>query len=334
MPLGRNRFEMNRNDATTQSLGGERLSDSKSAAPPRLCGSLQTNRSTALPWWSQAMLGGYYAAMAPYRWSNRRRWQRCGDAPVMVTMYHRVADDLATPWTVSNATFERQIAWLQANVDLVSLAEAQRRIRQGNRRAAVAITFDDGYADNCDSALPLLIRHRIPCTYFVTSRNILDQRPFEHDLARGVRHAPNTPEQIRALAESGIDIGGHTRTHADLGKIADREALREEIAGGAAELESITSQSVRYFAFPFGQQVNLSQLAFDVARDAGMAAVCSAYGGFNFPGDDPFHLQRFAVDNDLVRLKNWCGVDPRKLRLHPRFDFSATEQPRELALAK
>ncbi|MEX2188029.1 MAG: polysaccharide deacetylase family protein [Pirellulales bacterium] len=290
------------------------------------------NRSTAIAWWSQALLGGYYAALTPYRWSCRRRWQQRGDAPVLVAMYHRVADDLATPWTVSNAMFARQIDWLRANVDLISLAEAQRRIREGNRRVAVAITFDDGYADNCDAALPLLVRHRLPCTYFVTSQNILEQRPFEHDLALGVRHAPNTTEQIRALAESGIDIGGHTRTHADLGKIADRDTLREEIAGGAAELAAITSGPVRYFAFPFGQKVNLSATAFDVARQAGLDAVCSAYGGFNHPGDDPFHLQRFAVDNDLVRLKNWCGVDPRKLRKHPRFDFPATEQSRESIL--
>lgn len=288
-------------------------------------------RSTALAWWKRALLGGYHAALAPYRWSRRRRWLAEGTAPVLVAMYHRVADDLTTPWTVSNAMFARQIDWLRANVDVVSLDEARRRIREGNRRVAVAITFDDGYADNCDAALPLLIRHRLPCTYFVTSQNVLEQRPFEHDLALGARHAPNTAEQIRALAESGIDIGGHTRTHADLGRIADRELLHAEIAGGAAELQAITGRAVRYFAFPFGQRVNLSATAFCVARAAGFDAVCSAYGGFNFPGDDPLHLQRFAVDNDLVRLKNWCGVDPRKLRKHPRFDFPPPEPAGEVA---
>ena len=46
----------------------------------------------------------------------------------------------------------------------------------------------------------------------------------------------------------------------------------------------------------------------------GYAGVCSAYGGFNFPGDDPFHLQRIHADDDLIRLKNWVTVDPRKLQ--------------------
>jgi peptidoglycan/xylan/chitin deacetylase (PgdA/CDA1 family) len=246
---------------------------------------------------------------------------RDGRAPIMAAMYHRVADDLATPWTVSNAMFARQIEWLRASFDLVSFGEAQRRMRDGNTRPAVCITFDDGYAENCEAALPLLIRHRVPCTYFVTSRNVIDQRPFAHDLALGVRCAPNTSEQIHALADAGIEIGGHTRTHADLGKIDDPADLGEEMFGGAVELAEITHRPVQYFAFPFGQRPNLSAQAFEIARDGGFAGVCSAYGGYNFPGEDSFHLQRFAVENDLIRLKNWCGVDPRKLRKHPRFDF-------------
>jgi peptidoglycan/xylan/chitin deacetylase (PgdA/CDA1 family) len=244
----------------------------------------------------------------------------------MVAMYHRVADDLATPWTVTNAMFERQVEWLRANFDLVSFGEAQRRVREGNKRPAVCITFDDGYAENCEAALPLLIRHCVPCTYFVTSRNVIDQRSFAHDVALGVRCAPNTSEQIRALADAGIEIGGHTRTHADLGKLDDPADLGEEMFGGAVELAEITHKPVQYFAFPFGQRPNLSAQAFEIARHGGFAGVCSAYGGYNFPGDDPFHLQRFAVDNDLIRLKNWCGVDPRKLRKHPRFDFGTESE--------
>ena len=57
-----------------------------------------------------------------------------------------------------------------------------------------------------------------------------------------------------------------------------------------------------------------------MARQAGYAGVCSAYGGFNFPGDDPFHLQRIPVDDDMIRLKNWVTMDPRKLRTR-RFEY-------------
>src|SRR3990167_9574760 len=110
--------------------------------------------------WKHPLIGAYYYATLPGRcWRNAAAARR-GQAPVMVLYYHRVADHAPNDWTISNARFRREIDWLQQHFDLVSLEEAQRRIRVGNTRAAVAITFDDGYAENCEQALPLLISRR------------------------------------------------------------------------------------------------------------------------------------------------------------------------------
>ena len=143
-------------------------------------------------------LHAWYGATLPYRmWQNRRAATE-GRAPVMVLFYHRVADDRANTWTCSNAMFAAQMNWLRARFDLVSLAEAQQRIRSGNNeRACVSVTFDDGYADNCQFALPHLIEQRIPCTYFVATRHIFDGAPFPHDVAQGHRFAPNTIDELR-----------------------------------------------------------------------------------------------------------------------------------------
>ena len=86
------------------------------------------------------------------------------------------------------------------------------------------------------------------------------------------------------------------------------------------ELETVLGRPVRYFAFPYGLSDNLNPAAFALAKEAGYAGVCSAYGGFNFPGDDPFHLQRIPVSDDMIRLKNWVTLDPRKLRTK-RFQY-------------
>jgi hypothetical protein len=77
---------------------------------------------------------------------------------------------------------------------------------------------------------------------------------------------------------------------------------------------------IRYFAFPYGQHENLSAVAFRIAYEAGFAGVCSAYGGYNFPGDDPFHLRRFHADEEFIRFVNWMTVDPRKVRMQRDFD--------------
>ena len=84
---------------------------------------------------------------------------------------------------------------------------------------------------------------------------------------------------------------------------------------------------MRYFAFPFGQHKNLNPNAFALAKESGFEGVCSAYGGYNFAGDDPFHLQRIHVDNDLIRLKNWVTVDARKLAMVKRYEYRPVRKP-------
>src|SRR5690606_21772921 len=131
-----------------------------------------------------------------------------GKLPIIVLFYHRVADDRASPWTHSVKLFQRQIRWLQKHCELISLEEAQLRIRRGrNDRLAVCITFDDGYAENCDHALPLLIKEKIPCTYFVSHEQVATGRRFPHDMAIGAAGQPNTVAELRWMASQGIEIG-------------------------------------------------------------------------------------------------------------------------------
>jgi peptidoglycan/xylan/chitin deacetylase (PgdA/CDA1 family) len=279
-----------------------------------------------MPLWKQLLLNLYYHATRPVRAWNYWREVSSDHLPVSVLYYHRIADDRANPWTISSAMFVRQLRWLQDRFDFISLHDAQERIRRGyNPRPCVSITFDDGYADNCQQAIPWLIKQRIPCTYFVTLQNVLNEAPFSHDLAMGHRFAPNTLEQLRAMAAAGIEIGAHGYTHSDLGAIIDPRRLRHEVVTAKEDLQAALGRPVRYFAFPFGLYANLNLAAFALAKEVGYAGVCSAYGGFNFPSDDPFHLQRIPVDDTMIRLKNWVTMDPRKLRTE-RFEYQGTEE--------
>jgi peptidoglycan/xylan/chitin deacetylase (PgdA/CDA1 family) len=277
------------------------------------------------------LLHVYYHVSRPLRWCSGRRAAARRRVPVVVLAYHRIADDRANAWTMSQRTFTRHVAWLRKHFELISLEEAQRRIvGGGNCRPAVSITFDDGYADNCGQAIPLLVKERIPCTYFVTVRNVLSGEPFAHDLAAGRSLPPNSLEQLQAMAAAGVEIAAHSYSHADLGRITDPIALDREVVTAGEELRAALGRPVRYFAFPFGQHANLNAAAFALARQAGYEAVCSAYGGFNFPGDDAFHLQRVVVGDDMIHLKNWTTVDPRKLKT-PRFVYDGPLQKTENA---
>jgi peptidoglycan/xylan/chitin deacetylase (PgdA/CDA1 family) len=284
-----------------------------------------------MPLWKRLLLQLYCQASMPVRRLIYRRFQAQRRVPIAVLFYHRVADDLATDWTISNRQFAEQIDWLRTRFDLISLEEVQRRLRHGNERPAVHITFDDGYADNCHSAIPMLVRERIPCTYFVTLQNLLDGRPFEHDLNDGCRPEVNNVEQVRAMAAAGIEIGAHTYSHCDLGKVRDPDLLAREVVTARDELAEVIGRPIRYFSFPFGMHVNLSRAAFAMAADAGYEAVCSAYGGFNYPGENVFHLQRIPADNEIVRLKNWLSGDPRKLSVRRYEYFGGDDDGNEVA---
>jgi len=260
------------------------------------------------------LLDLYYLATLPQRKQAATTRQQQRQVPVMSLFYHRIADSHPNAWTLSSDTFQKQIGWLQEHFDIVTLPEAQRRIAsEANERPTVTITFDDGYADNCQIALPWLIEQSIPFTYFVTSNNALTGAPFAHDVKNGCPLAPNTVDQLRELAAAGVEIGAHTRTHADLGSLLDEEALHDEIVGSQRDLQQLLDHPVRYFAFPFGLPQNMSTAAFRVAFEAGLWGVCSAYGGYNLPGDDSFHLQRIHGDPEWSRFRNWFTLDPRKL---------------------
>jgi len=279
----------------------------------------------AMPPWKQALTGAYYYATLPYRKWLQLQYARAGNTPVSILFYHRIADEHPNSWTMPVATFRRQIEWLESNFDIISLREAQQRLTSGfNDRPAVCITFDDGYAENCAEALPLLIRKSIPATYFVTTGNVASREPFPHDVKAGRPLEPNTVEQLRAIASAGIEIGAHTRTHPDLGRVTCPHELFDETIAAARDLENLCGCDIRYFAFPFGLPANLSGAAFTLLRDNGFDGVCSAYGGYNFPGDfavddrQAFHLQRIHADVEFIRLKNWLSGDPRKFNL-PRY---------------
>jgi peptidoglycan/xylan/chitin deacetylase (PgdA/CDA1 family) len=258
----------------------------------------------------------YRAATRPWRRHLDRRQAAEGKARVMAFFYHRVAAEADSPISMSFETFQAQVDFLQAHFKMISLEQSVERIRVGNYAPTAHITFDDGYADNCEAALPYLIAKRVPTTYFVASWHVKTGTPFQHDEKNGKTFAVNTPQQIRAMADAGIEIGSHTRHHADLGEVHDEATLRDEIVESKKELEDMIGRPVRYFAFPFGMPKQITPAAVAMLKEAGYEAICSAFGAYNFPGADPFHVQRIHGDNEMPRFKNWATLDPRKLKIY------------------
>ncbi|MCG8650773.1 MAG: polysaccharide deacetylase family protein [Pirellulales bacterium] len=254
----------------------------------------------------------------PFRNARLRRLAAQSAAPMTVLFYHRVADSHPNDWTISRREFQRHIDYCGRHFEWVDLETLQQRVREcDSPQPAVSVTFDDGYAENCDFALPMLAQRGVPCTYFVATNNVRQQQPFRHDVQTGCPLPVNTVDQLRQIADTGIEIGLHTHNHVDFSQVHDPQVIHREIVEAKDELEQMLGRAVRYFAFPYGLPRQLTQAAIEAVNEAGLWGFCSAFGGYNLVGRDPFHIRRCHGDPQFSRLRNWLNFDPAKVRCEP-----------------
>lgn len=99
-------------------------------------------------------------------------WPRGKHGRLAVLIYHRVlaAPDPLRNWDVDIKQFDRQMRLLKMRFNVLPLREAVELLEQGRLpQLAVSITFDDGYRDNHDNALPILARYDLPATFFIAT---------------------------------------------------------------------------------------------------------------------------------------------------------------------
>jgi peptidoglycan/xylan/chitin deacetylase (PgdA/CDA1 family) len=171
-----------------------------------------------------------------------------------------------------------------------------------------ALTFDDGLVDNLTALVPILQELGAAATVFVVS-GWLGQ---PHPAAPWTRIV--TDAELRELREAGVEIGGHSATHADLGALPYEDAL-EELSRGKQELEDVLGEPVDVLAYPYGRTSSDTRRA---ARDAGFRAACSTSARGSW--DDPYYLPRQDMDNRGgllgLRLKRDDRYEPL-MRLAP-----------------
>jgi peptidoglycan/xylan/chitin deacetylase (PgdA/CDA1 family) len=126
-------------------------------------------------------------------------------ARLLILTYHRVLphDDLLLPDEPDAALFEQQMRWLCTYCNVLPLTEAVSRLVAGTLPArAACITFDDGYANNHDVAMPILLRLGVPATVYVTV-DAIERGVMWNDLViEAIRHTgAGQASIVAALAE-------------------------------------------------------------------------------------------------------------------------------------
>jgi peptidoglycan/xylan/chitin deacetylase (PgdA/CDA1 family) len=182
-----------------------------------------------------------------------------------VLMYHSIADYAEDPYlvTVRPDRLDRQLRWLRrSGLRGTSMGELLAAWRSGSAEGLVGLTFDDGYADFAANALPVLRRHGCTATVFVLAGRLGGDNEWDAD---GPRKALMTADQVRAVADAGMEIGSHGLRHVSL-SAADDTSLADEVIASRAVLRKISGQDIGGFCYPYG---DVDRGAVAAVRDAG-----------------------------------------------------------------
>ena len=215
-----------------------------------------------------------------------------------VLLYHHVGplrSGTVPGLNVSPERFERHVRWL-ARRGYTGICPADwvrwRREGKGLPDKPVLLTFDDGYADLVEHALPVLRRYGFGAAVYVVTGQLGGTNAWDEALGHSTLRLM-TADQIRCWASQGIEFGAHSRTHADLTNLSANE-LSEEVVGSGKDLESILGSRVVSFAYPYGfhnEAVDdCVRRAFDLAF-----TVDPQIPGMNYLATDPHLLQRTMI---------------------------------------
>ena len=109
-------------------------------------------------------------------------------------------------------------------------------------------------------------------------------------------YAPLRLEEIRTLANAGIEFGSHTTTHPILPRVEDMERLGQEIGGCRRRLEHLLEMPVRHFCYPNG---DWDERSLQLVRESRFETAVTTELGLNRAGADPFLLRRTGVEPAL-----------------------------------
>ena len=172
-----------------------------------------------------------------------------------ILMYHRVCDDpnrRARRWSVTPAELEEQLAFLREN-DFYSLAIEEWAAAGSENRAVpghpVILTFDDGYVDFAEHAVPLLERYGFRAEVFVVTGLAGATNAWEIEWSG--RDPLMDWSTLTALPEHTVRIGSHTHSHRRLVALSSADALRE-LVNSRATLEDHLGRRVSSLAYPYG----------------------------------------------------------------------------------
>lgn len=209
---------------------------------------------------------------------------------IPVLTYHHVGS--GEDWLyVSETDFEQQLIYLRKQgYTAISVAQLAAGLSGQVTLPArpVVLTFDDGYEDNYQLAIPVLLRQGMTASFFIVT---------------GKMGQPGymSWEQLKTMRVQGMEIGSHTVQHYSLSEINLKE-MERELRASRLMLESNLPAATPIFANPFGET---APAVLSLLEKTGYKAACSSVIGLNRSGQNPFMIRRMSVPQSQFGLMDF-----------------------------
>jgi peptidoglycan/xylan/chitin deacetylase (PgdA/CDA1 family) len=219
--------------------------------------------------------------------SSARSWS------VPILMYHCIEDTSKdNELFVSPKKFEEQLVYLRDNGYVtITMRQLAEIAKSGGAMPpnAVARTLDDGYRNNFVYALPLLVKYGMCATMYMVSDAV-----YSEEFCTGW--------MLRQMNACGIEVGSHSKTHADLARLSGG-ALAAELVKPKEDLEAILQSEIASFAYPAGKY---NEATMKAVKDAGYLSAVTTVPGRADSSQSMYALKRYRISKSdgLTRLAN------------------------------
>lgn len=142
---------------------------------------------------------------------------------------------------------------------------------------AIAITFDDGYRDNFETAMPMLQEFGFTATIFCVAGKV-------------GTHPYLNWKDLETMTRAGFEVGGHSVSHPNLKTLKGNDKWRE-ISESKRIMEDIVPAPCRFFCYPYGQW---DRESLRLVREAGYLGACTNIPGSNH-NSHPYLLRRTEI---------------------------------------
>lgn len=213
---------------------------------------------------------------------------------------------------MSPSAFRKQIAALaDAGYQPLTMSDAVHRIDHGKPmpRQPIVVTFDDGFRNFKEAAIPVLTHHSFTATLYVTTGYLGSTSRW-----LGAGDAGQIPmlglEDLDGVASAGVEVGAHSRSHAML-DVLPAAMLEAEVGACRDRLRDLTGLPVSTFAYPHGYSNGAVRAT---VRRAGFSSAASVHHSLSHALSERFEIPRVIVEGEWAEDELLAAVRGEGLR--------------------